>query len=363
MTPEHWAELSDNALASTMFVYALAMLAHSAEWALARRLVTQPLMTQPLMTQPLMTQPEVTGARTAQPVAAFDGLHSSSTTQSVADSSVSAAQPEPSPGSNPPPERDDDERAERYGRIGLSLTVLGAVLHAAGVFARGAAAERVPWGSMYEFAITGSLAVAVVYLILVLRHGVRWMGLLVTGFLVAVLGVGVVALYRPAAPLVAALNSYWIVIHVSAAVIASGAFAVGAICSILFLKRQRMESAAASDPGALRTGFLWRMPPASNIDQVSYRVHAFAFPVWTFTVLTGAIWADEAWGRFWGWDPKEVWAFITWVVYAAYLHARATAGWHGRGAAYIALAGYATFLFNFVGINLLGSGLHAYSGM
>ncbi len=339
MTTEAWAELSDNALAAAMFVYALALLAHSAEWALSRRLVTQ--------------DPKSVDSRTAVSV----GASGATTARPHPD----AAQPnEDGPDGGV---RERDERADRYGRIGLSLTVLGLLLHLLGVVARGLAAERVPWGSMYEFAITGSLAVAMAYLILVIGYGVRWMGLLVTGFLVAVLGVAVVALYRPAAPLVAALNSYWIVIHVSAAVISSGAFTIGAISSILFLKRQRIEVAAATGTDRPREGFLWRMPSAAAIDQVSYRVHAFAFPLWTFAVLTGAIWADEAWGRFWGWDPKEVWAFITWVVYAAYLHARATAGWRGRGAAYIALAGYATFLFNFVGINLLGSGLHAYSGM
>jgi cytochrome c-type biogenesis protein CcsB len=192
---------------------------------------------------------------------------------------------------------------------------------------------------------------------------VRWLGLLVTGFATVVLGIALLVLYRPVAPLVAALHSYWLVIHVLAAAVAGGAFTVGAIASVMYLVRRRAEVRASDDTASMPSGFVWRMPPADSIDRVAYRLHAFAFPVWTFAVLAGAIWAQYAWGRYWGWDPKEVWAFITWVVYAAYLHARSTAGFRGKGAAVIALVGFATFLFNFVGINVFGSGLHSYSGI
>jgi cytochrome c-type biogenesis protein CcsB len=329
------ATFSNHAIVAATVVYALALLAHAAEWALARQLPADSL----------------TGRR--QLVAAGNAP--------TAGTSVDV--PAPADHRTSSPLEFQFERSDRLGRTGLSLTVLGALIATVGVVSRGVAAGRVPWGSMYEFAITGSLAVAVAYLFLVRRYAVRWLGLLVTGFLVLVLGVAVLVLYRPVAPLVPALHSYWLAIHVSAAAIAGGAFTVGALVSVLFLLRSRLEAKAASAPSMPRTGFLWRAPSAAAIDRVAYRVHAFAFPVWTFAVLCGAIWAQYAWGRFWGWDPKEVWAFITWVVYAAYLHARATAGWQGRAAAYVALLGYATFLFNFVGINLFGSGLHSYSGM
>ncbi|MBA3311030.1 MAG: c-type cytochrome biogenesis protein CcsB [Nocardioidaceae bacterium] len=315
---------------SATVVYALAMLAHVAEWAMARQLTPDPAA----------ARPSLVGAGAVSPV---DGLRADVE------------------GSGSPD--DEVERSERFGRIGLSLTVLGLLIHLVGVAARGVAADRVPWGSMYEFAITGSLAVAAAYVFLVRRYGVRWLGLPVTGFLVVVLGIAVLVLYRPVAPLVPALHSYWLVIHVAAAAVAGGAFTVGAMASVLFLLRRRLELRAVADPASPRRGFLWRAPSAEAIDRVAYRVHAFAFPLWTFAVLAGAIWAQYAWGRYWGWDPKEVWAFITFVVYAAYLHARATAGWRGRAAAYVALLGFATFLFNFVGINLFGSGLHAYSGL
>ena len=338
---ETLAHLSNNAMYSATIVYALAFLAHIAEWAMARDLP--------------VAQDDAPMVRSAVSVPAA-ATAATNVVGSAPD--VPGDEARNTDGGETPAERSD-----RYGRIGFALTVLGLLLQIVGVVSRGLAAERVPWGSMYEFAITGSLAVAVAYVLLVRRYQIRWLGLLVTGFLVTVLGLAVIVLYRPVGPLVPALHSYWLMIHVSAAAIAGGAFTIGALASVLYLLRNRLEVNAAAHPEAPRRGFLWRTPPATSIDRVAYRVHAFAFPLWTFAVLAGAIWAEYAWGRFWGWDPKEVWAFITWVAYAAYLHARATAGWQGKAAAYVALLGYATFLFNFVGINLFGSGLHSYSGM
>jgi cytochrome c-type biogenesis protein CcsB len=346
---ETMAHLSNNAMYAATIVYALAMLSHVAEWALARG---------------LDVDAEAAVDERATALATATAAHGVVTSAAAAEA-VASGRPviPPSAPAEPRSIADEIERSDRFGRIGLSLTVLGLAIHAVGVVTRGIAAHRVPWGNMYEFAITCSLAVAVAYVFLVRRYAIRWLGLAVTGFLVLVLGIAVIVLYRPVAPLVPALHSYWLAIHVSAAAIASGAFTVGALASVLYLLRSRLEEKAAANPDVPRRGFLWRSPDAESIDRLAYRVHAFAFPLWTFAVLAGAIWAQYAWSRFWGWDPKEVWAFITWVAYAAYLHARATAGWQGRAAAYVALCGYATFLFNFVGINLFGSGLHSYSGM
>jgi cytochrome c-type biogenesis protein CcsB len=322
------AQLSNLAIYSATVVYALAFLAHVAEWASAR--VVTPA-----------------AATTSEPAPALVGA---------------AAPPRDfttSPAIHTVPA--DRDRSARYGRIGVALSVLGVGLAGLGVLARGFAAGRVPWGNMYEFAITGALAVMVAYLVLLRVYRLRWLGLLVTGFVVVVLGAAVLTLYVPAGPLVPALHSYWLVIHVAAAAIAGGGFTVGAGASVLYLIKSRAEAKATIDRPV--GGYLARLPDPAGIDRVAYRVHAFAFPLWTFAVLAGAIWAQYAWGRYWGWDPKEVWAFITWVVYAAYLHARATAGWQGRAAAWIALFGFVTFLFNFVGINLFGSGLHSYSGL
>jgi len=157
--------------------------------------------------------------------------------------------------------------------------------------------------------------------------------------------------------LMPALHSVWFVIHIIAAATSGAAFNIGAIAAILYLVRSRAE-----ERGEVR-GYLARIPSAETLDRVSYRFHAFAFPLWTFTIAAGAIWAQYAWGRFWGWDPKETWSLVTWIIYAVYLHARATVGWKGRRAAVVAIIGVASFWFNFIGINLLVSGLHSYAGI
>ena len=190
------------------------------------------------------------------------------------------------------------------------------------------------------------------------RYALEWLGPLVVGFVLTLLMVAVVWLYDPTGPLPEALNSPWLVIHVVSAIPPTGAFTLGGMTSAVYLVKRRRGADAAADR-------LWaRVPSLDQLDLVSYRIHAFAFPVWTFAVLiTGPIWAHQAWSSYWNWDPKEVWAFITWVVYAAYLHARTTAGWRGRNAAILALVGTATLWFNFIGINYFStSSQHSYAG-
>ncbi len=251
-----------------------------------------------------------------------------------------------------------------YGRIGVALTVVAAFLQFIALVSRGLAADpvRVPWGNMYEFTLMGTWVVVVGYLLLYNRFGLSWLSPVVTSFVLVTLMVDVLLLYTPVMPLRDALKSPWLVIHVVAAIIATGAFTLGGMCSALFLIKQRWEEKQAT--GGRTGGYLARLPTLEVLDRIAYRTHAFAFPIWTFAALiAGPIWAYYAWGRYWGWDPKEVWAFITWVVYAAYLHARATSGWKGRSAAIVALVGLATLWFNFVGINFFfGSGSqHSYA--
>ena len=215
--------------------------------------------------------------------------------------------------------------------------------------------NRVPWGNMYEFTMTGTFVVAFLYLALYQRFKLGWLSPLVLGFVLAVLMVDVIWLHERVAPLTEALSSYWLVIHVVSAIVATGAFTLGGMTSVLYLVKEKF--------GGRSTGYVARLPETRDLDRIAYRFHAFGFPVWTFAVLiTGPIWAHEAWSSYWNWDPKEVWAFITWVVYAAYLHARSTAGWKGRNAAIVALIGLATLWFNFIGINYFSStSQHSYA--
>lgn len=251
----------------------------------------------------------------------------------------------------------------RPGNVGLSTMWLGTLLLGAGVVARGLSAGRVPWGNMYEFAITGAFGIAVTFLAISLRRDVRWLGLFISTPVLLILGTAITVLYVDSAQLIPALRSYWLVIHVGAAVICAGAFTIGAALTVLHLLVARVEKRRAAGLPAGRFAFIAdRVPDSERLDQFAYRVHAFSFPLWTFTVIAGAIWARHAWSRYWGWDPKETWSFITWVCYAAYLHARVTIGWKGQRAAVIALIAFGTFIFNFFLVNLLFAGLHTYSG-
>ena len=251
----------------------------------------------------------------------------------------------------------DYKRTEKAARIATAMMVLGFILLLAGVIARGISNGHVPWGNMYEFSITGALAFTGAYLIALRKHDLRWLGLFVSISVLLTLGTAVTLLYRDSAPLVPALKSTWLVIHVVAAIISGGVFLLANVVAGAYLYLERFESRGG------RPAWLQRLPTLDLLDQLSYRLVAFVFPLWTFSVIAGAIWAESAWGRYWGWDPKETWAFITWVAYAAYLHARVTVGWRGRRAAWLCIFAGSTFLFNYVYVNVWGTGKHTYSGL
>jgi cytochrome c-type biogenesis protein CcsB len=317
VTPDQLASLSDSLFSISVALYSLAVVAFSAQLAFGRRT-----------------------ARTPDLVAAGIG----------APAAVAQAPAE-------------DTRGRRWGVLAMGLTVLGALVHAGVLVARGLATDRLPWGNMYEFSTAVVLVAVVAYVAFALRApALRHIGLFVLAPVVLSLVLIGLFLYAEAGPLVAALRSYWLAIHVSTAVIGFGIFFVSGIASILYLLRVRHDERVATGD-AQDGGLISRLPVAAALDRVAHRTAVFGFPIWTFAVIAGAIWAEAAWGRFWGWDPKETWAFIAWVVYAAYLHARTTAGWRGRPAAWVNVVGLVVMIFNLTFVNMVSTGLHSYAGV
>jgi cytochrome c-type biogenesis protein CcsB len=319
VNPDSLAALSDSLFSITVALYSLAVVAFCAQLAFGRR-----------------------PARTPELVAAGGG----------------SAPAEPAP--EGPAE---DRRGRRWGVVAMGLTVLGVLAHGGVLVFRGLATDRLPWGNMYEFATATVLVAVVAYIVFALRApALRHLGLFVLAPVVLALVLIGLFLYAQAGPLVAALRSYWLAIHVSTAIIGFGIFFVSGIASAMYLVRSRYEARLA-DGGAPESGIVSRLPAAAALDRVAHRTAVFGFPIWTFAVIAGAIWAEAAWGRFWGWDPKETWAFIAWVVYAAYLHARTTAGWRGRPAAWVNVVGLVVMIFNLLFVNMVSTGLHSYAGV
>jgi len=251
----------------------------------------------------------------------------------------------------------DYSKSDKAARIATALMLLGFILLFVAVIARGLSNGHVPWGNMYEFSITGALTFTGAYLVALRKYDLRWLGLFISLAVLLTLGTAITLLYRDSAPLVPALKSTWLVIHVIAAIISGGVFLLSNVIAGAYLYLDARERAGG------RPAWATRLPSLEVLDQLSYRLVAFVFPLWTFAVIAGAIWAESAWGRYWGWDPKETWAFITWVAYATYLHARVTVGWKGRRAAWLCLFAGSTFLFNYVYVNVWGTGKHTYSGL
>jgi cytochrome c-type biogenesis protein CcsB len=253
----------------------------------------------------------------------------------------------------------------RWARVGVSLTTLAALLLWAAVLSRGISAGRPPWGNMYEFTVTGVTVLLTVWLGLVAKRSAwRDLGIVVVLFGLVLLGIAVLVLYTASAQLVPALKSYWLWIHVTAAIVSSGVFTIGSLASVLFLVSDRHERRLESKTNrGVLDALGARLPRSDVLDKFAYQSIAFAFPLWLFAVVAGSVWAEDAWGRYWGWDPKETWSFIILVIYASYLHARSTAGWRGRPAAVIAILGLCAFLFSYFGVNIFLAGFHSYAGV
>jgi cytochrome c-type biogenesis protein CcsB len=260
-----------------------------------------------------------------------------------------------------PPPAPGRDRAALAGKAAVAVTALAALVHLGALVTRGIAAERMPWGNMYEFVLSVTFVGSVAWLaVLSQRPAIRHLGLFVATAMVLLLGIAGMVLYTDVAPLVPALKSTWFVVHVSAAVLSSGIFLLGFVPAAMFLVRSGYDRGKRSFPYSLGP----RIPEAAALDRLTFRLHAFAFPIWTFgALIAGPIWAEAAWGRYWGWDPKEVWAFISWIVYAGYLHARATPSVKRTTATWIAVIGWLTMLMNLFGVNIFFTGLHSYGGL
>jgi cytochrome c-type biogenesis protein CcsB len=252
---------------------------------------------------------------------------------------------------------DGRERSTLLPRVALAVLLLAAGLHLATVVTRGLAATRAPWGDMYEFLLSTTLIGVAAWLIIAVQYPAwRHLSLYVSLANLILLGAALI-LYSPVEPLVPALDSAWFIIHVAAAALASGIFLIGFVTAAMFLIRSGYERGSRRFPYPLGA----KAPAADTVERLTFRLTAFAFPIWTFAVIAGAIWAEASWGRYWAWDPKEVWAFISWVLYAGYLHARATPSVKRTTAAWLAIIGFLTILMNLFVVNLLFDSLHSYA--
>ncbi|MDJ0465632.1 c-type cytochrome biogenesis protein CcsB [Streptomyces sp. H27-C3] len=349
-TNENLANISNVLIYSSMAIYLLAFFAHIAEWVLGSR------------SKVGRTAAALTGKASEQAAAPAAGSVAVLDKPQVVTRAPAGSRDVP----DGPGAAGGTEKGDLYGRVAISLTALAFLIEAAGVVSRAMSVQRAPWGNMYEFSITFSTVLVAVYLVfLAAKKNVRWAGLPLVTTVLLDLGIATKWLYTDSDQLVPALDSYWLWIHVSTAIFCGAVFYLGAVGTLLYLFRDSYEAklAAGRKPGIFATSVLERLPSAATLDKFSYRVNAAVFPLWTFTIIAGAIWAGDAWGRYWGWDPKEVWSFITWVAYACYLHARATAGWKGRKAAYLALFAFGCWLFNYYGVNIFLNGKHSYAGV
>ena len=257
----------------------------------------------------------------------------------------------------------DLPRTRKAAGIAMMLTRLGGLLLIAAAAMRGLSVHRPPLGNMFEFALVGCMFVVIVFVAISLRRDIRWLGLFVVGPVLLTLGLAITVFYTDASELLPSLKSVWLVIHVTVATFAVALFTIAFSVTILHLVKTWLEAQEPEAMSRIRTSVNTALPPARSLDRTAYGIHAVAFPLWTFTLIAGAIWAEQAWGHYWNWDPKEVWTFVIWVVYAAYLHARATTGWSARSANYLALAGYGCILVNYMVVNVFFVGQHSYSGM
>jgi cytochrome c-type biogenesis protein CcsB len=253
-------------------------------------------------------------------------------------------------------------RSEGLGKVATGCLLAGVVIETAAIGMRWYESYqlgigRAPLTNLYESLVFFAWTVAVLYLILEKKYNIRAVGAFVTPFPFLIMAY---ASLNPddIQPLVPALKSNWLISHVVTCFVGYAAFAVSFGVSFLYLFKVRAERIAAKSPGFI----LGYVPDSGTLDEVGYKTIAIGFPLLTIGIVTGAFWANVAWGTYWSWDPKETWSLIVWFIYAAYLHARITRGWRGVRAAFLSIVGFSATIFCYLGVNLILSGLHSYGG-
>ncbi|HEY9473345.1 MAG TPA: c-type cytochrome biogenesis protein CcsB [Mycobacteriales bacterium] len=362
------AHLSDGLFAGATAVYAAALIAFCAEWAFGWRTRAETDATGATDAVDALGQATQATARVLTGVGVRSGsvVGGTGSAGSADGANAPAGPTNPAALSGLGRFMESGRFGAWCGRAALGLVAVGVALHVASVLPRGLSVHRLPWGNMYEFSSAMGLAAVGTLLVLMVRiPQSRRLGLFVLFPIVVLMFLAGTVLYTQAGPVVAALHSYWLAIHVTSAIASTGIFMLSCVASVLYLVRRRYDRLVDAGTPVRRfpTTMGGRLPSADTLDTLAYRTIAFGFPIWTFSIICGAIWAEAAWGRYWGWDPKETWAFIAWVIYAGYLHARATAGWKGSRAASINLLGFAAMIFNFFVVNVVVSGLHSYAGL
>ena len=241
-------------------------------------------------------------------------------------------------------------KKEKLSKLAIGVQALALLLHTAALVCRGIGAGRLPLTNQYEFAASFAWGLCLVSLIFILKFRFPVLGTFLTPLIFLVIGYAAMQ-SKEVKDLMPSLRSNWLGFHVSTAIIAYGSFGVSAVVSAIFLCRTRMRDES-----------FWgqHVPNREKLDLISYRSVCLGLLFLTFTILTGAIWAERAWGSYWSWDPKETWSLITWIIYAVYLHLRVNRGWRGTSAAVFAVIGFVCVLFTYVGVNTLLPGIHSY---
>jgi cytochrome c-type biogenesis protein CcsB len=347
------ASVSSDFMIAALLIYSLAVLAFAGDFAFGR----------PRRVADAAVRKE--SARVAE--LAVVGAAASASDSPGRPSAASPGDTAPAPGTVLPPRRVPLLREIResgpWVSAAVALSMLGVTAHLIAVVTRGLAVHRAPWGDMYEFVTALTCVAGLFFIYMMMRYRAWALGVWVIGAIVIALGLAETVIYTAAGPLVPALQSYWLSIHVTAMTLSTGIFFVAFVFGILYLVAEVYRGRVAAGKAEPGNGLLERIPSMEQLDKLTYRTVIFGFPVWTFGVIAGAIWADEAWGHYWSWDPVETFAFITWVLYAAYLHARVTAGFRGRIAHYIQIIGFVSLIFNILVVQTFITGMHSYAGL